>query len=358
MVSVPVLVIDFGSQVTQLIVRRIRESGVYCEVVPFNQAEAALEKHAPQAIVLSGGPASVGDAGSPRAPARVFTMGVPVIGICYGQQTMVAQLGGRVEPSTKREFGRAEIEVTRQSPLLDGVWPLGARDDVWMSHGDRVTALPAGFHVIGTSDNAPFAIIADEKRRFYGVMFHPEVVHTPRGAALLRNFTQNVAGIPPTWNMKAFRAEAVRRIREQVGQGRVICGLSGGVDSSVAALLIHEAIGDRLTCIFVDTGLMRAGEADEVVSLFRGHYNIPLIHKDAADLFLSRLDGVEDPERKRKIIGAAFIDVFDAEAKKIGNAEFLAQGTLYPDVIESVSFTGGPSVTLSPIKKLAALPAG
>jgi GMP synthase (glutamine-hydrolysing) len=356
MVSVPVLVIDFGSQVTQLIVRRIRESGVYCEVVPFNQAEAALEKHAPQAIVLSGGPASVGDAGSPRAPARVFTMGVPVIGICYGQQTMVAQLGGRVEPSNKREFGRAEIEVTGQSPLLDGVWALGARDDVWMSHGDRVTALPAGFHVVGTSDNAPFAIIADEKRRFYGVMFHPEVVHTPRGAALLRNFTQNVAGIAPTWNMKAFRAEAIRRIREQVGQGRVICGLSGGVDSSVAALLIHEAIGDQLTCIFVDTGLMRAGEADEVVSLFRGHYNIPLIHKDAADLFLSRLDGVEDPERKRKIIGAAFIDVFDAEAKGVGNAEFLAQGTLYPDVIESVSALGGPSATIKSHHNVGGLP--
>ena len=356
MVSVPVLVIDFGSQVTQLIVRRIRESGVYCEVVPFNQAEAALEKHAPQAIVLSGGPASVGDAGSPRAPARVFTMGVPVLGICYGQQTMVAQLGGRVEPSNKREFGRAEIEVTGQSPLLDGVWPLGARDDVWMSHGDRVTALPAGFHVVGTSDNAPFAIIADETRRFYGVMFHPEVVHTPRGAALLRNFTQNVGGIAPTWNMKAFRAEAIRRIREQVGQGRVICGLSGGVDSSVAALLIHEAIGDQLTCIFVDTGLMRAGEADEVVSLFRGHYNIPLIHADAADLFLTRLDGVEDPERKRKIIGAAFIDVFEAEAKKVGNAAFLAQGTLYPDVIESVSALGGPSATIKSHHNVGGLP--
>jgi GMP synthase (glutamine-hydrolysing) len=356
MVSVPVLVIDFGSQVTQLIVRRIRESGVYCEVVPFNQAEAALAKHAPQAIVLSGGPASVGDAGSPRAPARVFTMGVPVLGICYGQQTMVAQLGGRVEPSTKREFGRAEIEVTGQSPLLDGVWALGARDDVWMSHGDRVTALPTGFHVVGTSDNAPFAIIADEKRRFYGVMFQPEVAHTPRGAAVLRNFTQNVAGIAPTWNMKAFRAEAIRRIREQVGQGRVICGLSGGVDSSVAALLIHEATGDQLTCIFVDTGLMRAGEADEVVSLFRGHYNIPLIHADAADLFLSRLDGVEDPERKRKIIGAAFIDVFEAEARKVGNAEFLAQGTLYPDVIESVSALGGPSATIKSHHNVGGLP--
>jgi GMP synthase (glutamine-hydrolysing) len=356
MVSVPVLVIDFGSQVTQLIVRRIRESGVYCEVVPFNQAEAALARTAPQAIVLSGGPASVTEAGSPRAPARVFTMGVPVLGICYGQQSMVTQLGGRVEPSNKREFGRAEIEVTGQSPLVDGVWALGARDDVWMSHGDRVTALPPGFHVLGTSDNAPFAIIADEKRRFYGVMFHPEVVHTPRGAALLRNFTQNVAGIPPTWNMKAFRAEAVRRIREQVGQGHVICGLSGGVDSSVAALLIHEAIGDQLTCIFVDTGLMRAGEADEVVSLFRGHYNIPLIHADAAELFLSRLDGVDDPERKRKIIGAAFIDVFEAEAKKVGNAEFLAQGTLYPDVIESVSALGGPSATIKSHHNVGGLP--
>src|SRR5215510_9787128 len=352
----PVLVIDFGSQVTQLIVRRIRESVVYCEVVPFNQAEAALQRNPPQAIIFSGGPASVCDKGSPRAPESVFKLGVPVLGICYGQQTMVAQLGGRVEPHTKREFGRAEIEVTGQSPLLDGVWALGARDDVWMSHGDRVTQLPPGFHVIGTSDNAPFAIIADEKRRFYAVMFHPEVVHTPRGGALLRNFTQNVAGIAPNWNMKPFRAEAIRRIREQVGQGRVICGLSGGVDSSVAALLIHEAIGDQLTCIFVDTGLMRAGEADEVVSLFRGHYNIPLIHADAAELFLSRLDGVDDPERKRKVIGAAFIDVFEAEAKKVGNAEFLAQGTLYPDVIESVSALGGPSATIKSHHNVGGLP--
>src|SRR5215510_1294290 len=352
----PVLVIDFGSQVTQLIVRRIRESVVYCEVVPFNQAEAALQRNPPQAIIFSGGPASVCDKGSPRAPESVFKLGVPVLGICYGQQTMVAQLGGRVEPHTKREFGRAEIEVTGQSPLLDGVWALGARDDVWMSHGDRVTQLPPGFHVIGTSDNAPFAIVADEARRFYAVMFHPEVVHTPRGAALLRNFTQNVAGIAPNWNMKAFRAEAVRRIREQVGKGQVICGLSGGVDSSVAALLIHEAIGDQLTCIFVDTGLMRAGEAEEVVSLFRGYYNIPLIHADAAELFLSRLDGVDDPERKRKIIGAAFIDVFETEAKKIGDAEFLAQGTLYPDVIESVSALGGPSATIKSHHNVGGLP--
>jgi GMP synthase (glutamine-hydrolysing) len=352
----PVLVIDFGSQVTQLIVRRVRESGVYCEVVPFNKADAALKRETPRAIILSGGPASVCDVGSPRAPERVFQLGVPVFGICYGQQAMVTQLGGRVEPHHKREFGRAEIEVSGQSPLLEGVWPLGSRDVVWMSHGDRVTALPPGFHVLAQSDNAPFAVIADETRRFYGVMFHPEVVHTPKGGALLRNFTQIVAGIAPDWNMRAFRAQAVRRIREQVGKGPVICGLSGGVDSSVAALLIHEAVGDQLTCIFVDTGLMRAREAEEVVTLFRGHYNIPLIHADASELFLSRLEGIDDPEKKRKIIGAAFIDVFEGEAKKIGNAEFLAQGTLYPDVIESVSALGGPSVTIKSHHNVGGLP--
>ena len=352
----PVLVIDFGSQVTQLIVRRVRESGVYCEVVPFNKAEAALAAGTPRAIILSGGPASVGDAGSPRAPQRVFELGVPVLGICYGQQAMVTQLGGRVESGHKREFGRAEIDVSGQSPLLEGVWPVGSRDTVWMSHGDRVTALPPGFRVVAQSENAPFALIADEARKFYGVMFHPEVVHTPRGGALLRNFTQAVAGIAPNWNMKAFRAESVRRIREQVGKGQVVCGLSGGVDSSVAALLIHEAIGDQLTCIFVDTGLMRAGEAKEVVTLFRGHYNIPLVHADARELFLTRLDGVTDPEQKRKIIGATFIDVFDAEAKKVGHAEFLAQGTLYPDVIESVSALGGPSATIKSHHNVGGLP--
>ncbi len=354
----PVLVIDFGSQVTQLIVRRVRESGVYCEVVPFNKAEAALASGPPpRAVILSGGPASVCDEGSPRAPAGVFTLGVPVLGICYGQQTMVTQLGGRVEAShDQREFGRAEIEVVSQSPLFNGVWPAGVKDQVWMSHGDRVVSLPEGTHAIAISGHAPFAATADEARKFYGLQFHPEVMHTPRGAELLRNFVQNVAGIAPDWNMKAFRAEAIRRIREQVGTGRVICGLSGGVDSSVAAVLIHEAIGDQLTCIFVDTGLMRAGEADEVVSLFRGHYNIPLIHADAVDLFLSRLEGVDDPERKRKIIGATFIDVFDAEAKKIGDAQFLAQGTLYPDVIESVSALGGPSVTIKSHHNVGGLP--
>ncbi|HWY16176.1 MAG TPA: glutamine-hydrolyzing GMP synthase [Rhizomicrobium sp.] len=355
--SAPVLVIDFGSQVTQLIARRVREGGVYCEIVPFNKADELLKAAPPKAIILSGGPASITEAASPRAPARAFELGVPVLGICYGQQAMVDQLGGRVEGSSKREFGRATIEVSGQSPLFDGVWALGARDDVWMSHGDRVTALPNGFHVIAESENAPYAVIADERRRFYGVMFHPEVVHTPRGAALLTNFVQNIAGIAPDWNMKAFQREAIARIRMQVGRGRVICGLSGGVDSSVAALLIHEAIGDQLTCIFVDHGLLRAGEAEEVVSLFRGHYNIPLVHVDAAELFLSRLAGVDEPEKKRKIIGAAFIDVFEQEAAKVGGAEFLAQGTLYPDVIESVSPLGGPSVTIKSHHNVGGLPA-
>jgi GMP synthase (glutamine-hydrolysing) len=354
--TAPVLVIDFGSQVTQLIARRVRETGVYCEIVPYNKAAEALAAGKPRAVILSGGPASVTQSDTPRAPQEVFELGVPVLGICYGHQTMMAQLGGKVEPSTKREFGRAKIEVTGQSPLFDGVWALGATDDVWMSHGDKVAAIPASFHVVASSDSAPFAIIADEKRKFYGVMFHPEVVHTPRGAALLRNFVQDIAGIAPEWSMKAFRHEAIARIRHQVGKGRVICGLSGGVDSSVAAVLIHEAIGDQLTCIFVDTGLMRAGEAEEVVSLFRGHYNIPLVHVDAEEMFLSRLAGQSDPERKRKIIGAAFIEVFEAEAAKVGGADFLAQGTLYPDVIESVSAIGGPSVTIKSHHNVGGLP--
>jgi GMP synthase (glutamine-hydrolysing) len=354
--AAPVLVIDFGSQVTQLIARRVRESGVYCEIVPYNKADEALQESPPKAIILSGGPASVTETHTPRAPQRVFEMGVPVLGICYGQQTMVAQLGGRIEGAHGREFGRATLEVTGQSPLFDNVWAIGAKDDVWMSHGDRVIAIPDGFHVIAQSESAPFAVIADEARRFYGTMFHPEVVHTPRGGALLRNFVQTIAGIPADWNMHAFRATEIARIRKQVGTSKVICGLSGGVDSSVAAVLIHEAIGDQLTCIFVDTGLMRAGEAEEVVSLFRGHYNIPLVHADASELFLTRLEGVDDPEKKRKIIGSTFIDIFDAEAEKIGGADFLAQGTLYPDVIESVSFAGGPSVTIKSHHNVGGLP--
>ena len=352
-----ILIIDFGSQVTQLIARRIRESGVYCEIVPFNNAERALETFAPRGIILSGGPASVTGTGTPRAPEEVFSAGVPVLGICYGEQTMVAQLGGAVETANLREFGRAKLRITDMSPLFSGIWNVGDEDQVWMSHGDRVMALPDGFAPIAVSDNAPFAAIADENRRFYGVQFHPEVIHTPRGADLLRTFTHDICGCEGSWTMSAFKDEAIAAARNTIGKGRVICGLSGGVDSSVVAVLLHEAIGDQLTCVFVDTGLLRAGEAEDVVSLFRGHYNIPLIHVQAQDTFLDKLAGVTDPEHKRKIIGKTFIDVFDAEAHKIEGADYLAQGTLYPDVIESVSFAGGPSVTIKSHHNVGGLPA-
>jgi len=352
-----VLIIDFGSQVTQLIARRVREAGVYSEVHPFQSAEAAFRSLKPKAVIFSGGPDSVTRAGSPRAPQAVFDAGVPILAICYGQQTLCTQLGGVVEGGHAAEFGRADVEVKASCSLFDGIWQVGQRYPVWMSHGDRVTQLPAGFTVMATSENAPFAVAADETRRYYTTMFHPEVVHTPDGAKLIANFVHKIAGIRGDWTMAAFRAEAIARIREQVGTGRVICGLSGGVDSSVAAVLLHEAIGPQLTCVFVDHGLMRLGEAGEVVSLFRDHYHIPLVHVDASEMFLSALEGVEDPEVKRKTIGKLFIDVFEAEARKVGGADFLAQGTLYPDVIESVSFTGGPSVTIKSHHNVGGLPA-
>jgi len=351
-----ILIIDFGSQVTQLIARRVREAGVYSEIVPFTQAEAALTRMAPRGIILSGGPASVTEGASPRAPQAVWQAGVPVLGICYGQQTMSAQLGGTVEPSDHREFGRAFLEIVEACALFAGVWQPGEKHQVWMSHGDRISALPPGFRPVAVSAGAPFAAIADDARRFYGVQFHPEVMHTPDGARLLSNFVHAICGCAGDWTMAAFRQTKAAEIRAQVGQGRVICGLSGGVDSAVAAVLIHEAIGDQLTCVFVDHGLMRSGEAEEVVSLFRGHYNIPLVHVEAQDLFLGGLDGVSDPEAKRKFIGKTFIDVFEAEARKVGGAQFLAQGTLYPDVIESVSFTGGPSVTIKSHHNVGGLP--
>jgi GMP synthase (glutamine-hydrolysing) len=351
-----ILIVDFGSQVTQLIARRVREDGVYSEVVPFQKAAEAIRTMKPKGVILSGGPESVTTDASPRAPQELFDTDLPVFGICYGQQTMAAQLGGEVESGHHSEFGRAEVEVLTESPLFQGVWQVGKKYPVWMSHGDRVTKLPEGFEVLAASENAPFAVVADEGHKFYGVQFHPEVVHTPQGAQLIRNFVRDIAGCKGDWTMKAFREEAIERIRAQVGTGRVICGLSGGVDSAVAAVLIHEAIGDQLTCVFVDHGLLRASEAEQVVTLFRDHYNIPLVHVQAQDLFIGALEGVSDPEVKRKTIGKLFIDVFDEEAKKIGGADFLAQGTLYPDVIESVSFTGGPSVTIKSHHNVGGLP--
>jgi GMP synthase (glutamine-hydrolysing) len=351
-----ILILDFGSQLTQLIARRVRESGVYCEIWPFNADPRRIADFAPRGIILSGGPASVHEGNSPRAPEIVFELNVPVLGICYGQMTLCAQLGGEVQGSDHREFGRAFVEVTGECALTQGIWAKGAREQVWMSHGDRITRLAPGFRVVGVSEGAPFAVIADDARRFYGLMFHPEVVHTPHGAQLLRNFTHGIAGCSGDWTMAGFRQAEIEKIRRQVGDGRVICGLSGGVDSAVAAVLIHEAIGDQLTCIFVDHGLLRVGEAEQVVKTFRDRFNIRLVHRDASALFLGALAGVTDPEVKRKTIGRLFIEVFEEEAAKIGGADFLAQGTLYPDVIESVSFTGGPSVTIKSHHNVGGLP--
>ncbi len=351
-----VLILDFGGQFTQLIARRVRESGVYCEILPATAAPERLAAFGARAFILSGGPASVTEATGPKVPQIVFDAGLPVLGICYGQQAMCAQLGGEVSISDHQEFGSAFAEVTDDCELFHDVWALGAREQVWMSHGDRVTQLPSGFRAVARSEGAPFAAIADDTRRYYGVQFHPEVVHTPHGRQLLHNFTHRVAGLSGNWSMAGFRDAQIARIRAQVGAGRVICGLSGGVDSSVAAALIHEAVGDQLTCIFVDSGLLRQGEAEEVVKTFRDRFNIKLVHRDAGDLFLSQLDGVTDPEAKRKTIGHVFIEVFEEEAARIGGADFLAQGTLYPDVIESISAHGGPSVTIKSHHNVGGLP--
>ena len=339
-----ILIVDFGSQVTQLIARRVREERVYSEIVPYQKAEAALAAMKPKGIILSGGPASVLEPGAPLPPASLYQAGVPILGICYGEQAMAHQLGGKVEAGHHGEFGRAEVQITEHCVLFDGVWAVGEKYPVWMSHGDRVTELPPGFRTVATSPNAPIAIIADDARKFYATQFHLEVMHTPHGAALLRNFVRKVAGCAGDWTIRTFKDEAIEKIRAQVGQSKVLCGLSGGVDSAVAAVLLHAAIGNQLTCVFVDHGLLRRGEAKRVMSLFRGSYNILLLHVQARERFLEGLAGVTDPDDKRKIIGKLFIDVFAEEAEKLGGEQFLAQGTLYPDVIESVSPTGGPSL--------------
>lgn len=351
-----ILILDFGSQVTQLIARRVREAGVYSEIRPYTTSIAAIKAFAPKGIILSGGPASVHEGESPKIGPDIFDLGLPVLGICYGEQLLCDVLGGEVTPGTTREFGRAQIEIVEDVPLFEGVWNKGDRPDVWMSHGDKVNKLPAGFTTIARTDSAPYAAVAHVSRRIYGVQFHPEVAHTIHGEKLIANFVRRICGCTGDWSMKSFRQEEIARIRATVGDGHVICGVSGGVDSSVVAKLLHEAIGDQLHCIFVDTGMMRYKEAEEVVTRFTDHYKIPLIHIDAGPLFLKALSGISDPEQKRKIIGKMFIEVFDQEAQKISNAKFLAQGTLYPDVIESVSAHGGPSVTIKSHHNVGGLP--
>jgi GMP synthase (glutamine-hydrolysing) len=352
----PLIIIDFGSQVTQLIARRLRELNVYCEIHPFQRVtNEFLADIAPSAVILSGGPASVIDDASPRPPSSLFEMGIPVLGVCYGQQVMMHCLGGKVERGNgTAEFGRAYVTSKGDLDLLNG-WFKAGDEQVWMSHGDHVSEIAPGFEVYGTSPNAPFAITADVARDFYAVQFHPEVHHTPMGAKLYENFIA-LAGVAQNWTMGAYRERAIADIRAKVGAEKVICGLSGGVDSSVAAVLIHEAIGDQLTCVFVDHGLLRQGEAKEVVTMFRDTYKMPLIHADEQEMFLSELDGMSDPEEKRKTIGRLFIDVFQKHAAAVGGAKFLAQGTLYPDVIESVSFSGGPSVTIKSHHNVGGLP--
>jgi GMP synthase (glutamine-hydrolysing) len=347
-----ILVLDFGSQYTQLIARRLRELSVYSEIVPFHTSIEEIRRRQPAGVILSGGPRSVSEAGAPRPAAEVWSLGIPTLGICYGMQLMTDTFGGAVAPAAQREFGHAVVESLSDSfPLFDGVsTPL----KVWASHGDFVAAAPPGFEVVATSVNAPVAAMQDQSRGLYALLFHPEVVHTDQGADILRNFAMNVCGCRGDWTMAGFVEESVARIRSTVGEGRVVCGLSGGVDSTVAAMLLHRAIGDRLTCIFVDNGLLRHNEAAQVRARFE-RLNLPLDFVDATDLFLTRLAGVTDPERKRKIIGATFIDVFEDRANALGNFEFLAQGTLYPDVIESVSVFG-PSVVIKSHHNVGGLP--
>jgi len=356
--SEKILILDFGSQYTQLIARRVREQKVYCEIWPCTARPAAVRKFKPRGIILSGGPSSVYDKKAPLGPKGVLDLGVPVLGICYGMQVMAHLLGGEVGHARGREYGRAHLEILRKGGLFHGLAGKGddASDVVWMSHGDKINTLPPGFKPVARTANAPVAAMAEVKRKLYGLQFHPEVVHTPMGTDLLKNFVRRICGCSPVWDMKSFVDYTIASVRRKVGKhGRVVCGLSGGVDSSVVALLLHRAIGDRLTCIFVDNGLLRMNEAEEVVRTFRDHYHLNLDHVDASKRFLRKLNGVVDPEKKRKVIGREFIKVFEEEAKRIGKVDFLAQGTLYPDVIESVSFKG-PSAVIKSHHNVGGLP--
>jgi len=356
-----ILILDFGAQYSQLIARRVREAKVYCELHPFDVSEDFVRGFAPRGVILSGGPASVYEDATPKAPDSVFKLGVPVLGICYGMQTMAEQLGGQVENSRVREFGYAEVRARGHSKLLEGIQDRinGEKHgllDVWMSHGDKVTALPAGFKVIASNESTPIAAMADESRGFYGVQFHPEVTHTRQGAAILARFVHRICGCGEDWNMPDYLAEAVEKIRREVGKEEVLLGLSGGVDSAVAAALIHRAIGDQLTCVFVDTGLLRLDEAKQVMETFSKHLGVKVDLVDASERFLSGLAGVSDPETKRKIIGREFVEVFQAEAKKFRNVKWLAQGTIYPDVIESAGAKTKKAHTIKSHHNVGGLP--
>jgi len=356
-----ILILDFGAQYTQLIARRVREFGVYCEIHPWDISDDEVRAFGPKGVILSGGPESVTDSQPPKAPESVFALGVPVLGICYGMQTMAQQLGGQVSASTEREFGYAEVTVKGDSKLLDDIED--RRDstgcavlDVWMSHGDRVATLPAGFAATATTQSIPYAAMADEKRRFYGVQFHPEVTHTKQGTRVLERFVREICGSDALWSVGNIIEDAIDRVRAQVGKGKVLLGLSGGVDSSVVAALLHRAIGDQLVCVFVDTGLLRLGEGDQVMATFAQHLGVHVIRVNAEQRFLSGLAGVTDPEQKRKIIGRTFIEVFDEEAHKLTGVDFLAQGTIYPDVIESAGSRTGKAHVIKSHHNVGGLP--
>ncbi|MBW4051133.1 MAG: glutamine-hydrolyzing GMP synthase [Proteobacteria bacterium] len=356
-----VLILDFGAQYTQLIARRVRELGVYCEIHPWDITDAEVRAFQPRGVILSGGPESVTGANPPQAPEAVFTLGIPVLGICYGMQTMAQQLGGRVVASTEREFGYAEVTVTGANRLLDHLEDRRDTEgravlDVWMSHGDRVGGLPEGFTVTASTASIPFAAMADEQRRFYGVQFHPEVTHTTQGARLLERFVREICGCDALWSTGNIIEDAIERVRAQVGDGKVLLGLSGGVDSSVVAALLHRAIGDQLVCVFVDHGLLRLGEGDQVMATFAEHLGVRVIRVDAQERFLSGLAGVTDPEAKRKIIGRIFVEVFDEESRKLSGVGFLAQGTIYPDVIESAGARTGKAHVIKSHHNVGGLP--